>query len=496
MTSPVYACVWVRRFCTQAVLRVRPELRDRAIAVLEGERPSERLCCMNLAAHTFGAQMGMTRAEAELTGAELIPRSQPEESSARNALLDLLHRYTPRVEDASRGTHCVLVMDLEGTGRIFGTPRLIAEHVLQQARTIGLRANIAISANFETAVAIASCARESIVEVQPGNEAGALAPLTLAALPADDDTLAIFHLWGLRTFGDLAALPRAQLVSRLGTKADALLELARGERAHLFLPAESVAELSETIRFDDPIELLEPLLFVLNALLEQLLLRAIANLDALASVTVTLALDGGGKYERRVRPALPTQDRGLLLKLLQLDLGAHPPPAGVISVFLLGETGHTSKTQLGLFSPQHPEPMRMEVTLARIAAMVGEDNIGNPRLKDTHRDGVFRMDRFPSFAKKNVAREDGSSSPALRRLRPPIEVAAQNRVPDKICYAAVTYDIRRLYGPWRSSGAWWSSDVWACESWDFAAECGSAVLLGVLTHDRLRRTWHLDALYD
>ena len=46
--------------------------------------------------------------------------------------------------------------------------------------------------------------------------------------------------------------------------------------------------------------------------------------------------------------------------------------------------GSTSKVQLGLFSPQLPEAARLEVTLARIRAIVGEDCVGRAVLQDTH----------------------------------------------------------------------------------------------------------------
>ncbi len=50
--------------------------------------------------------------------------------------------------------------------------------------------------------------------------------------------------------------------------------------------------------------------------------------------------------------------------------------------------------QLGLFSPQLPEPARLDVTLARIRAIVGEENVGRAVLRDTHRPDGFRMEPF------------------------------------------------------------------------------------------------------
>ena len=70
--------------------------------------------------------------------------------------------------------------------------------------------------------------------------------------------------------------------------------------------------------------------------------------------------------------------------MLHLDLEAHPPDAAILTVLLHAEPGNTSKVQLGLFSPQLPEAGRLDVALARIAALVGDGNVGQAVLDDTH----------------------------------------------------------------------------------------------------------------
>ncbi len=217
----------------------------------------------------------------------------------------------------------------------------------------------------------------------------------------------------------LAALPEKELISRIGQSGKRLRQMARGEMPHLFQPVEPAFTLEERMELDSPIEILDTLMFVVNPMLEQLVLRATARVLALASVSITLTLEGGTTHSRCVRPALPTNDRQLWIKLLHLDLEAHPPQAAIVAVALQAEPGSTSKVQLGLFTPQMPEPARLDVTLARIRAIVGEQNVGCAVLRDTHEPDGFRMEPFRLPSGQPSAMKPAAPRPAMRKLRPP-----------------------------------------------------------------------------
>jgi protein ImuB len=294
-------------------------------------------------------------------------------------------------------------------------------------------------------------------------------------------------------------LPEIELVVRLGQEGKRLRLLARGEHPHLMVPEEPVFTLEEFIAFDAPIELLDSLLFVLGPMLDQLLARARNRSYALASVTVKLGLDGGGVHERTIKPALPVLQREVLLKLLHLDLQAHPPSAGVLSVFAHAEPGDRSKVQLGLFAPQLPEALRLDVTLARIEALVGEERVGRAKLLDGHRPESFTMERFavPNATAKKSA--ETRHAVALRRCRPPLALFVQHEGQRLAAFSlhGKRYTVQEAYGPWRKSGDWWSSGVWSREEWDVRAMANADdTLLCLITHDLLRHRWQLEALYD
>jgi hypothetical protein len=103
------------------------------------------------------------------------------------------------------------------------------------------------------------------------------------------------------------------------------------------VPEEADLVLSETAILDTPLVLLDSLLFVVSPMLERMMRSAVERAYALRSLTLALQLEKVSVYERHIRPAIATQSRDLLLKLLNLDLQSHPPQAAILGVTLTAE---------------------------------------------------------------------------------------------------------------------------------------------------------------
>ncbi len=183
-------------------------------------------------------------------------------------------------------------------------------------------------------------------------------------------------------------------------------------------------------------------------------------------------------FTRTIELPVPMLDAKVFLKLLQLDLKAHPPGAPILKVHLSATPAQPRTTQGGLFLPPTPEPEKLELTLARIAGMVGEDKVGSLQLLDSHRPEAFRMQRFvpvePS-GKKEEAASDTSRAPvtALRIFRPALRAAVtlrDGKPAHIVCNKRkeIHGDIVWMAGPWRSSGDWWEQDGWSRDEWDIA----------------------------
>jgi protein ImuB len=503
MSKPaeIYACVHATEFPGQALLRLRPELREQPCVVMEGEPPLQLACSLNRRARALGMVHGMTQVEVDtFPGISALRRSPSEEAAAKAALLECVGGFSPRVEDRSRDGAFLAVIDIAGTKALFGLPETLAQNLLARVRALGISACIAVSGNLHASVALAKGIPAQTAEVVPsGEECAALAPLPLTVLDLTTDQYETFSLWGIRTLGMLGALPEKELIARMGQPGKLLRQIARGEMPHLFQPVEPAFTLTERMELDSLVEVLDALLFVVNLMLDQVIRRATARVLALASVTITLSLEGGATYSRSVRPALPTNDRQLWLKLLHLDLEAHPPQAAILAIVLDAEPGSTSKVQLGLFTPQLPEPSRLDVTLARIRAIVGDENVGRAVLTDTHRPDGFRLEPFRVSSAEPSETRPTALRPAMRRLRPAETafVTVQSERPKAFVFQDRRYLVERAYGPWLTGGEWWNSTLWGCEQWDLVARAqDGAMLCCCLIRDLLREQWQMLGLYD
>ena len=498
--TELYGCLYVKEFPAQALLRLRPELHEKPCVVMEGEPPFEVVCSLNTKGRLLGLRHGMTRVEVDtFVGPVVLARSMRIEKTTRNVLLECVGAFSPRIEERSEAIAFLCVLDIAGTQSLFGPPEMLAKHLRQRIRALGITGQVTVSGNFHATVCLAKGLTRSVLQVVAGGkEASALASLPLATLDLTERQAETFGLWGIRTLGMLAALPEKELIARMGQDAKQLRQLSLGELPHLFQPIDVPFVLEERVELDFPLEDLESLLFGLSVMLEQLILRAKARIVALASVTVTLHLDGGSSHPRTVRPAQPTNEKQLWLKLLHLDLEAHPPHAAILAVVLHVDPSSISKVQLGLFSPQLPETGRLDVTLARLAALVGEGNVGQAVLDDTHTPEGFHIEPF-GVSSESAEPLSSPNRACMRQLRPslPTSVVLENGHPRTFFFRNQRWVVERAYGPWLKGGEWWNESIWGQEQWDPIGRVqDNSLLFCCVGRDLIENQWQVAALYD
>jgi protein ImuB len=351
-------------------------------------------------------------------------------------------------------------------------PQDVAAAIRRHADEIEVQANLALAANPDAAI-YAARGFKGVSVLPQGDEAKFLGSLPIALLAPSPELQETLERWGIRRFHDLAALPPLGIAERLGPEGLRLRLLARGEVERKLVLLEEPLHFEDELELEYPVELLEPLAFALARLLGGLIMRLATRGLATNELRLTLKLENRCVHERTLRLPVPSLDQRAFLKLLQLDLSAHPPQAPIVHVRLEVNPVKPRAAQSGLFIPGAPEPVNLELTLARIKKIVGPENVGAPELLDTHRPQAFQM---AEFGRRHAL---PAAMPRLRTMlrvfRPPraahVEIASGR--PSFVMAQGVRGKVLELAGPWRTSGDWWTVDSWSRDEWDMALSDGA-----------------------
>lgn len=393
------------------------------------------------------------------------------------SLSQIASDFSPSFEQTASDT---VIFRVDGLKRLHGSPHQIAEAIAKRA---GDEVNVAIA---DTADAAILAARNF-----PGvTVAPQLDQLDISALPLPDELRETLETWGIYTIEQLAQLPEIGLAERFGAQGVYLQRLARNaiHRPLKIFQPETTYE--DRIQLDHSVSLLEPLLFLIARMLNDQCARLLSNAMAANEVTIRLELEEHKEHIRTLRLPVPMRESKSLLKLLQMDLEAHPPTAPTIALTLTLIPVHPRTVQTGIFLPITPAPDKLELTLARIRGIVGETNVGIPELLNTHHPHPFRL----ANAQPHVPPQSPIPNPqqALRYFRPPLPatVSLEHNRPTRISAPGIHGKVLNAAGPWRTSGDWWTTTAWNRDEWDIA-----------LTNDALYRIyrdpqWFIEGSYD
>jgi len=434
-------------------------------------------------------------------------------SGTLEAVLAVAHDFSSRVRRASA---CEVVLDVSGLGRLIGPPDEIARQLAQALVDAGEAASVALGPTQTIARVLARAETDHGPAHRPqadsGHEAHAscgrlpvawLQELeTLPAATSDRDRARIYDTlerWGITTLGALAALPAADLASRLGRRGLALQRLARGLDPAPFKPEGDMPRYVGRLELDWPIDALEPLSFVFARLLDPLS-TALERADrGAAAVRLDLRLTDRSTHTRVLQLPAPMRDARVLRTLLLLDLESAPPPAAVDVVTIELDPAPARITQFSLLKRALPAPETLATLTARLSSLVGESRVGSPVLVDSHAPDAFAMERYAPEDRGLGADAPGAKTAlVLRRQRLPvaIRVSVEHGRPAHIAASrrGMPYGIViQAAGPWRISGGWWTDSSWNRNEWDVALKSGAVCRV---YQDRTTDRWFLDGLYD
>lgn len=491
-------------FPLQAVQRLTEEPPNRPAVVTESQGRQSRVIAANEAARRGQVEPGQSLAQARSRTGELrvFSRQPAAEEAAMELLFALAYIHTPFLERSANG---LFTLELRGLGR--RDPIQLAHALLGDLQKHGFDPRLGLAPTPDLALFTARAAtREEPVRQTRAGLTGTftqasplpadLATLPLSAANPSPKLLSILSAWGLRHLADLVALPRAELTRRLGEEAHQLWEQASGERRRLLTRAQPPRHFRVQHELEFTLHTLEPLLFLIQRLLDSLSAQLRAATQCAREIQLTLHLDHAHPHVRSFQLPAPTARSELLFRVLHLYLEQLRTKEAVTGLALVAEPVDPPNRQQGLFHAQLKDPWKLLETQTQLVGLLGHDRVGCPQMLDTHRPDSFQMRPLPNELPP-LEPEPASPPPSgrpLRRLRPhvPARVNLRNGRPVHLDHPSWRGWITQSDGPYALSGEWWQTDLfWHQTEWDVALTDGQWLRLS-----QQGQAWSIEGVYD
>ncbi len=229
----------------------RPELRGRPVLV--GGDPKGRgvVSTASYEARPYGCHSAMPMAKAVRLCPDAVvvrPRITRYIEVSR-CVFDILEQFTPVVEPVSIDE---AFLDVTGSTRLFGPPEDIAKLLTQRIREqTQLTASAGVAPNkFLAKLASDLQKPDGLVVVPTDKIQDFLEPLPVSKLwGVGKATLPKLEVLGVRTFGDLRRLPKAQLGDRFGEVGEQFYDLVRGIDDREVVPDRQAKSISRETTF-------------------------------------------------------------------------------------------------------------------------------------------------------------------------------------------------------------------------------------------------------
>jgi protein ImuB len=492
------ACVDLPAFPLQLLLRRHPEWRAYPAAVVAEDKPQGLLLWVNEKARRQGVLPGLRYAAvfslaATLRAGEVAPT---EIEQAATELARQLMRFTPEVEPSAQEPG-VFWLNGSGLQRLYASAQKWAYAVHQDLRAQGFTVNLAVGFTRFGSYAVAKAKEGIAIFREPAEERAAARAVSLNRLNIEPEFRDMLFKLGVKTVGDLLALPPGGLRERFGKEAHRLYRMAAGD---LWTPLEPQALDEPAVQkyiLDDAENDTTRLLFLIKQLLHPLLATLAKRHQALVALWLSLLIDHGDWLKEPLRPAAPTLDAMQILDLIRLRLESFKLAAGVIEIELSAETCAATSEQLRLFAERPSRDLdAANRALARLRAEFGDDSVVYAKLTDGHLPEA-RFSWEP-LTRVKLPRNDLNGLDGLNDLNFPLLVRRVFAKPKPL--AGGPYHshedgwlilgpkhstVDKLTGPYVFTGGWWNREI---QREYYYAETRHGDLLW-LYYDRVRRRW-------
>ena len=443
------------------------------LATVAAVRGAERLVAVDPAARALGLRSGtaLADARARVPALRVQPADPAAEQQTLERLADWCQRYTPwtavdpdggMIEGGSGG----LWLDIGGCAHLFGGEAALLADLTARLAGCGLACRAAVADTPGAAWALARFIRRPGVDAD--DMATVLAPLPLAALRLETETVAALSRVGLRRIGDLLALPRAPLAARFGETVGQRLDQALGRNDEPVSPRHPVPDLRLRLAFAEPIGRRDDIATALDRLLVDLCARLALEHRGVRRLEYVLFRADGSTAQAAVGTSRPLRDPLHLARLFADKLDGMDPGFGVDMAMLAARA-------LDPLAPAQQalgrQPGADADGLARLVDRLG-NRLGPQRVVRLEP----RASHIPERACQPVSALDGPpprpadeaphgpDRPRPLRLLPwpePIEVMAPlpDHPPMLFHWHRRPHRVVRAEGPERIGGEWWLEET-------------------------------------
>lgn len=350
LTSELAACVWIPLFALRCEEHRRPEIAGKPVGILSPD-DSRRVWQISSPARRQGVRAGMTIGQAiGLCGSLAVFEPDPvyyDDQFAR--LLLVLSSVSPVIEPVELGRVFVGVDGLEG---LYGGPdRQLA--AIREAVTVDLSQSIRLGwgrGKFAAWVAASKAKPGEAVVIREGDESAFLESQSIAVLPLQPDSASRLWRLGIKTLGQLAALPEAAVVSQFGREGRAAWRLAAGLAAEPVVGREAPEPIVAALDFPTPIADRLILAHAIERLIEQALRHPRRTGWRVYIARVQAALEQGASWMTQVTLKDPSAEATRIAAPLLTRL-EQTPPAGAVERLVVEFTAFAPGTaELQLFA--------------------------------------------------------------------------------------------------------------------------------------------------
>lgn len=445
--------LWFPRLASDRVLRARPV--DAPFALTLHQSNTTRLYCLNRQAEQQGLSRGMGYSDARAFCPDL--QSQPAEPQTdqrfQNMLARWATRYCPWVGlEGGDG----LVLDITGSAHLFEGEAAMLNDIRQRLTRAGMGVQIGLA---DTRGAAWALARYGEGIAASGETLGQISKLPIAALRLEGKTCVALQRLGLRSIGELAALPRATLTRRFGQAVLLRLDQALGAQPEVVSPLSIPPSYGVRMSLPEPIGLSGDVMAGAERLLERLCARLKAQEMGARVLCLTLRRVDQGCQQVELRLARPLRDIHRILPLFERGIGEVDAGFGIDQI-RLEATGVESLPVQQVSTVGVAGGDQLDDLITRIGNRVGLDNLQRFLPADSH---------IPEhgFIVASAAYSDPSEAWAAPRPRPlnlfpPEAIGGQgSQPPQQFRWRRMSLSTARRTGPERITPEWWLGD----ENW-------------------------------